>query len=440
MLGGERLAQIGMACGALALAAALAIGCGPKAPVGPSAEELGGQVDDVAASAFEAAASGLTGDLHVQVPCGMIIPVKKAITVFKQSNPELNVIEDYDNAPVLISKTLELGANPDVFVSPGDSEIGRLEDEGLVNPDSKVSLGSFELVIVTNRDSTIEINTPEDLLKCRSISIPEPVVNSVGTSGREALENLGLWEQLEPKMVKTDHPITSHTYVIDGKVDAGIAYRACPLETNPDKMNESQVRVACPFPPTSYERQKVWIAPLTTAPNPEAAQALIDFMASPEGLTILADNDMSGTRELLGGEAVTVSADATALSAVVGETGIGSIGPEDAPVQIVAYFPDNDSHAETWAFICGLPDRYGNKVRVEMVDFESDAGFDRWLADGFNCGAVAIDGKTRWTFEKNGEPTEAVFRQKMGRDWFEEDLLAVLDMLTSDTPGVEGAA
>jgi molybdate transport system substrate-binding protein len=431
----SRLARFGLVCVAAVLAAALAAGCGSKAPDRPSAEVLGGQVDDVASSAFEAAASGLTGDLLIHVPCGMIIPVKKAITVFRQSNPDLAVEEDYDNAAVLVTKIIDQGVKPDVFMSPGISEIARLEEKGLIDPDSKVALGSFELVIITNRDSGVEINSPEDLLKCDTISIPEPGVNSVGTSGREALENLGLWDDLEPKLLTTDQAIKSHNYVVEGKVDAGISYRACPLETNPDKMDESRVRIACPFPEVSYEKQKIWVAPLKDSANPEAARALIEFLGSPEGLTVLAENDLPGAKDLIDGAGASQEVAASSASAIMGETGIGSIGPEDAPVQVVAYFPDNDTHVGTWEFIHGLSERYGDKIHLEMVDFESDAGFDRWLEDGFTCGAITVNGKTHWVFEKDGEPAEAVFRQKMGQDWFQEDLIAVLDMLTSEGAG-----
>lgn len=415
---------------AVALAGALAAGCAREETERMSAEALGAQVGDVAPEAFETAATNLSGELLVHVPCGMIIPVKKAITVFKQANPGIQVTEDYDNASVLVSKIVDRGVRPDVFISPGSSEVGRLEEEGLVDPDAKVCLGSFELVIITNRDSDLEISSPADLRLCRTISIPEPGVNSVGTSGQEALTNLGLWDELEPKMVMTDQAIKSHNYVVQGKADAGISYLACPLETNPDKMDKSQVRVACEFPPDSYERQKVWAAPLKTSRNPEAAQALIRFLASPQGLKILADNGLPGTEELVDGSSQEIST-ASSASAIMGETGIGSVGPPDAPIQIVAYFPNNDTHAETWNFIYSLSERYGDKVHLEMVDFESDAGFDRWLADGFDCGAIAINGKTHWVFERDGKPAEATFRKKMGQDWFQEDLIAVLDELAS---------
>lgn len=123
----------------------------------------------------------------------------------------------------------------------------------------------------------------------------------------------------------------------------------------------------------------------------------------------------------------------SARTAEAPKSGIRLLGSPEAPVKVVAYFPDNDTHVETIAFFESLPERFGEAVSVEMVDFESDDGFDRWLADGFTCGAAAINGRTHWTFTRDGKPAEATFRQKMGVDWFQEDLIAVLEMLVEDT-------
>ncbi len=293
----HRFALIGLAL----LVGGLA-GCrSASQPSAPTSEELGGQVEDVAQPAFDAARVGATGKLTVFVPCGMIIPVKKAVTVFRESNPGLEVTEDYDNASVLVAKILERGAKTDVFVSPGVSEIEALEEAGLIDPESKRCLGSFELVVITRRDGGTDIARPEDLLECETIAIPEPGVNSVGTSGREALTNLGLWEQLEPRLLRTDQAIKSHNYVKEGKADVGISYKACPLETNPEKMNADEVRIACEFPADCYERQRIWVAPLTDSANPGAAKALVEFLVSEAGLTVLNDGEhpLPGAAELL---------------------------------------------------------------------------------------------------------------------------------------------
>lgn len=419
-------------CGALLLGA---VGCGSRGPKAPSAEERAGQTEGVSQRIREAAKRGVSGELRVAIPCGMIIPLKKAITVFRQSNPDLKVVEDYDNAGVLVTKILERGDRPDFFVSPGITEIARLEEAGLVDPDTKVELGSFELCAIVRRGSGVKVEKPEDLVKCATVALPDPQLNSVGTCGQEALEKLGLWSRVEPKTVQTDQAIKAHNLVIQGKADAGISYRACPLETNPDKMNDSQVQIVFDFPRDSYEPQKIWIAPLKTAANREAADAVIAFLRSRQGLQLLVENDLPGAAALI---AHAPSSDADAAGSVdrlSGESGIRVLGPESAPLHITAYYPDNETHEPTYKVVEGLVDRYAGQVRLEIVNFESDDGFDRWIGDGYTCGAIVVNGKSSFTVRRDGKPVEISLKKKLDQDWSESDLYEVLDMLLAETSG-----
>jgi molybdate transport system substrate-binding protein len=419
-------------CGVLLLAAA---GCGGRAPKGPSAEERAGQTEGVSRRIFDAAKKGVSGELRVAIPCGMIIPLKKAITVFRQSNPDLKVVEDYDNAGVLVTKILERGDRPDFFVSPGITEIRRLEEAGLVDPDSKVELGSFELCAIVRRGSGVKVEKPEDLAKCRTVALPDPKLNSVGTCGQEALEKLGLWSQVEPRTVQTDQAIKAHNLVIQGKADAGISYRACPLETNPDKMNDSQVQIVFDFPRDSYEPQKIWIAPLKTAANREAADAVIAFLRSRQGLQLLVENDLPGAAALIAHAPSEASGETVPTERPVGESGIRVLGPESAPLRITAYYPANETHEPTYKVVEGLVDRYPGQVRLEIVDFESDDGFDRWIGDGYTCGAIVINGRSSFTVRRDGRPVEISLKKKLDQDWSEKDLYDVLDMLLAEQSG-----
>jgi molybdate transport system substrate-binding protein len=431
----RRLLALASLSGALLLAAT---GCGSRTAKAPSAEERAGQTTGVSQRIFDAAKKGVSGELKVAIPCGMIIPLKKAITVFRQSNPDLKVVEDYDNAGVLVTKILERGDRPDFFVSPGITEIKRLEDAGLVDPDSKVQLGSFELCAIVRRGSGVKVEKPEDLVNCKTVALPDPKLNSVGTCGQEALEKLGLWDKIEPKTVQTDQAIKAHNLVIQGKADAGISYRACPLETNPDKMNDSQVQIVFDFPRDSYEPQKIWIAPLKTAANREAADAVIDFLRSRQGLQLLIENDLPGAAALLA-QAPPAAPGSTGVADTesgepAGESGIRVLGPETAPLHITAYYPANETHQATYKVVEGLVDRYPGQVRLETVDFESDDGFDRWIGDGYTCGALVINGKSSFTIRRDGKPVEISLKKKLDQDWSEKDLYDVLDMLLAEKP------
>jgi len=357
------------------------------------------------------AEAALSGEATLFVPCGMIIPLRAVMDKFEADHPGVKLNGVFDNAVVLGDRIMKKGEKADVFVSPGSTEIGRLEEAGLIDPSSKTAVADFELVVITQREWGAGLAKPKDLMACDTLSMPDPAINSTGASGREALMNLGLWEQLEPKMVLTKHAIESHTLVASGKSDAGIAYRNCPLETNPEKLSKSKVKVAFSFPENSYEKQQCLVAVLKDSRSPTVAKAFVQALGSPEGRQILADNGMTGCLDTQGSDAASA----------------------DAPVHVRAFYPDNPGHAHLRELIEGLPGRYDGRVTSEFIDFTSDEGFDKWQAAGLGCGAVLINDQQTWSYEKDGKLTEVTFKMGIGGEWTEDDLYAVIEKLLRDS-------
>lgn len=390
----------------LAVVVLTVAGCGQK----PAATETP-QVNAPAPPADGAAAGDISGELTVFVPCGMIIPVRGVIDRFEELHPQLKVHGVYDNAGILVERMANKGEQADVFISPGNVELGLVEKAGLVDASQAKTIGSFELVIIQNKNNTLKVASPEDLRKCARIASPDPAKNSVGASGKEALTKLGLWDELQPKFVLTKQAIQSHTMVASGKVDAGIAYRNCPLETNPEKLSTSKVQIACEFPTATYTLQPCLIATMKDVKNPAAAKAFIEFVTSEEGLKILDEKGMTGCLEL-------------------GECAVG-LDP-NAKVRVQAFYPGNEGHAHIKKMIEALPGKFGDDVSSEFVDFTSDEGFDKWQAAGLSCGAILINDQQTWTYEKDGKPVEVTFKMAMGGEWTEEDLNAVIKKLLAE--------
>ena len=199
----------------------------------------------------------------------------------------------FDNSDIIVDRLLKRGEKADLVMSPGHTEMDRLVQAGALDGQEPRVLGTFELVAIVPAANKLSIKSPEDLKRCNTIASPMPDVNSIGASGKEALTKLGLWDELQPRMVLTKHAIESHTIVASGKADAGIAYRNCPLETAPEKLSKSKVRVGFAFPADSYVRQPCLIARLKASTSP-AAGKFLDFISSPAGLKILSDHGLTG--------------------------------------------------------------------------------------------------------------------------------------------------
>jgi molybdate transport system substrate-binding protein len=402
----------------------LGAGCPGKAP-GPGAVTPTDRMTNPltnATGATGAAATGQKAKLRVYVPCGMIIPFKAVFDAYEKQNPGVDIDGVFDNAIVLAKRIAEKGEKCDVFVSPGTVEIGRLEKAGLMDPAAKKAVGTFDLVCIVQKGNPLGIKAPADLKKCKTISTPDPELNSVGVSGKEALTKEGLWEALKPKCIGTPHAIDSHNMVAGARSDAGIAYRNCPLETNPAKLSKSKVQIAFAFDEKDYTKQQCLVAPLKNTANIEAATRFIEFVTGTEGVKILAAKGMTGCLVDVAARAADAATPAAATSAPTGHE----------VVDIQAFFPDNADHAPMKKMLLALPAKYPGKVKAQFIDFTKDEGFKKWQDAGLTCGAVLINNEQTWTYEKNGKPVEVTFKMRVGGEWTEADLNAVIAKIIKD--------
>jgi len=234
----------------------------------------------------------------VYAPCGMTSPIGAAVEAFRKAHPDLTLVVKYDNA-VILMRLIRGGDRPDVFMSPGELEMAQMIDEGHVAADTMRDFGTLELVVFAPK-TTPDLNTIQDLAKphIEAIALADPEFNSVGAYGKEALQNLGLWDSISDKIFLHEYPLSAVTEVTAGKVQAGITYLTCPLETAPEKADASSVRIVATIPRDAYSQVRCQIASLEVNKDRPAAQTFIDFMVADEAQQALAANGLLPAKEL----------------------------------------------------------------------------------------------------------------------------------------------
>jgi len=137
-----------------------------------------------------------------------------------------------------LAQQIRAGARADLFLSAHPEWVGFLEAENRVV--KRTDLLGNALVIVVPATSTVENLRPEDLLnpQFRLISAGAPDSVPAGTYARKAMQRLGLWKELLPKIVSAVDVRQALAYVEAGEVDAGFVYST-------DATISSRVRVAC---------------------------------------------------------------------------------------------------------------------------------------------------------------------------------------------------
>ncbi|MGM0558199.1 MAG: molybdate ABC transporter permease subunit [Myxococcota bacterium] len=172
-----------------------------------------------------------------------------------------------------VARQLESGAPADVFVSANRDWMEYLASRDAIAPPSRRTFAGNRLVWVEPMSVSTEISSPKqisadrvDRLALANVEVP------AGRYAEQALRDHGVYDALQPHVVRAPHVRAVLEWVSRGEVGAGITYRT-------DVMGRDGVRAAFAFPaeshdPISYEAAK------TADSNHPAASEFVAFLAS----------------------------------------------------------------------------------------------------------------------------------------------------------------
>ncbi len=181
---------------------------------------------------------------------------------------------------------IEGGAPIDVFASASQKHMDILSEKGLIEEESRKDFASNTLVMVVPKSSVESGAYPtslEDLTadSVEKISIGNPETAPVGRYAKHALEEAGLWKEIEEKLIYAETVKQVLTYVETGEVDAGFVYR-----TDAESGQKDLYEITYTVPVNASISYP--IAVLGGSENKEMAQKFVDFVTGPEGQEILA--------------------------------------------------------------------------------------------------------------------------------------------------------
>ena len=171
------------------------------------------------------------------------------------------------------------GAGAEVFLSANENWADYLEEKGLVA--QRRDLLGNRLVIVVPADSPVVLREPKDLLdpQIRNLALADPVAVPAGVYARQALEKLGLWQQLESKVVAGADVQHVRSFVELGAAEAGIVYAT-------DAAASDEIRVSIELPTELTEPIQYPVLLLKQGAKNPAAEAFYRFLCGPEAASI----------------------------------------------------------------------------------------------------------------------------------------------------------
>jgi molybdate transport system substrate-binding protein len=198
----------------------------------------------------------------------------------KQSG--IKVVASYDASSALM-KQIEGGAPADAFISADLHWMDYGSQKKLINDSTRVNLLGNKLVLIAAKDSKIDnvtIGPNFDLAKLAGdgrIATGDVKAVPVGLYAKAALEKLGVWSAVEPKMAMTANVRAALVLVARGEAPLGIVYST-------DAKVEPGVKVVGVFPEDSHE-PIVYPVAATTSAKPDTT-AYLAFLRSAAAKTI----------------------------------------------------------------------------------------------------------------------------------------------------------
>jgi molybdate transport system substrate-binding protein len=183
----------------------------------------------------------------------------------------IDVVASYDASSALM-KQIEQGAPADVFISADLKWMDYGSERKLIDDKTRVNLLGNTLVLIAGKDSKLDNVTVSPSLDLARLAGDGRIASGdvravpVGIYAKNALQKLGLWDAVEPKLAMVGNARAALVLVARGEAPLGIVYAT-------DAKVEPAVKIIAAFPDDSHE-PIVYPVAATPAAKPAAADYL----------------------------------------------------------------------------------------------------------------------------------------------------------------------
>ena len=176
-----------------------------------------------------------------------------------------------------LARQIENGAPADVFMSADTDWMDYLQTRHLIQDATRHDVVGNRLVLIAPADSTLKLKIEPyfglaSALGQGHLATGDPAAVPVGRYAEAALTKLGVWKEVEGRVIRADSVRSALTFVDRGEAPLGVVYAT-------DALIDRNVRVVDVFPADTHA-PIVYPVALTRAAQP-AAFRFTAFIASP---------------------------------------------------------------------------------------------------------------------------------------------------------------
>lgn len=204
---------------------------------------------------------------------------EKLIPMFNQKYPDIKIEGTYDSSGKLQTQ-IEQGLAADIFVSAATKQMQALTDKGYMDEQKTVPLLENKLVLIVPSASDKKAGTFTDIANAGQPAIGDPKSVPAGQYAKEALEKLGLWQQVSSKASLGTNVTEVLHWVAEGSADAGVVYAT-------DAAASDKVKIVAEAPAGVLAKPVIYpMGILKQAPHAQAAAKFYDFLRSKEAAEV----------------------------------------------------------------------------------------------------------------------------------------------------------
>ena len=181
-----------------------------------------------------------------------------------------------------LAKQIENGAPFDVFLAADTAHVEQLENKGLLTPGTFAIYARGRLVMWLPPGSHLKVARIEDITakEFERVAIAKPDVAPYGQATVETLRALGIWDEIEPKVVYAQN--VSQTKLYAGTGNAEVAFIPLAL-VKPGEGNYLEVSDELHAPIDQA------LGIIKDSPAQTAARQFADFLLGEQGQQLLAN-------------------------------------------------------------------------------------------------------------------------------------------------------
>jgi len=245
-----------------------------------------------------AAAAALVLPLALGPACGHpAAPAPAPLTVYAAASlravvdEAAAVFEREHGRPVRVSyaasstlaRQIDEGAPADVMLSANARWIDWLAERSRLAPDTRRAFASNRLVLIAPAEQPFSWSpeTPLADAFAGKLALGDPAHVPAGVYARQALERLGAWDALAPRVIAAADVRAALRFVVDGGAPAGIVYRTDAAAAGPAVHRVAEL-------PATLHDPILYVGAAIATGNAQAAAAFLDWLGGPEGRALLA--------------------------------------------------------------------------------------------------------------------------------------------------------